>query len=315
MRLCLIFIFLFPLSAFAQIDDKSPPQDGMTPHPKFFQISPTFNKKRTALVVGTESFLSTGSLIALSQIWYKEYPHSSFHFFNDNGEWEQMDKAGHAVTAYTVGRYGMRLLEWSGVERKKAIWFGGLTGFAYQGVIEMFDGYSSGWGFSIGDISANATGCGFLIGQEFLWKEQRITLKYSFRKSEYAIYRPALLGSNWNEQILKDYNAQTYWASVNIASFLNEETKFPKFLNLAFGYGANGMTGGHFNPVMTNSAGNIITLDRYRQYYLSFDIDLTKIPTHSYFLKTIFETFGFLKIPAPGIEISKQQVKGHWLCY
>jgi hypothetical protein len=306
--------FLLPVFCFAQLE-KEPPQDGMDPHPKFFQPAFHFDKKRTAIVVGTETVLSTGSLIALSQVWYKDYPHTSFHFFNDNGEWEKMDKAGHSVTAYTVGRYGMRLLEWGGVERKKAIWFGGLTGFAYQGAIEILDGYSSGWGFSMGDISANAIGSGFLIGQEFLWKEQRITLKYSFRKSNYAAYRPELLGTNWNEQILKDYNGQTYWASVNIASFLNDATKFPKFINLAFGYGADGMTGGHTNPVMTNAAGNVITLDRYRQYYLSLDIDLTKIPTHSYFLKTVFETFGFLKIPAPGIELSRGKVYGKVLMY
>ncbi len=314
MRLLIIALILFPSLCFSQID-KIPVQDGMELRPKFFQTSIFYNKKRTAIVVGTEIALSTGTLIGLSQIWYKDYPHTTFHFFNDNGEWEQMDKAGHAITAYTVGRYGIRLLEWSGVKRTKAIWFGGLTGFVYQGAIEMFDGYSSGWGFSIGDIAANATGCGLLIGQEYLWDEQRISFKYSFHKTDYAIYRPELLGKNWNEQILKDYNGQTYWASANIASFLKEENKFPKFLNIAFGYGANGMTGGHFNPIMTNAAGNIITLDRYRQYYLSLDIDLTKIPAHSYFLKTVFETFGFLKIPAPGIEISQGKLSGKILMY
>ena len=315
MRSRILFAIIFlPIFCFGQYD-KEPPQDGMEPHPKFFHPAPFFNKKRTAFVVGTEVALSTGTLIALSRIWYKDYPKTSFHFFDDNGEWEQMDKAGHVISAYTVGRYGMRLLEWSGVNKTKAIWFGGLTGFAYQGAIEMFDGYSSGWGFSVGDISANAIGCGFLIGQEYLWKEQRITFKYSFRKTNYAAYRPELLGANWNEQIVKDYNGQTYWASVNIASFMKEETRFPKFLNVAFGYGANGMTGGHFNPPMTNAAGNSITLDRYRQYYLSLDIDLTKIPTESYFLKTIFETIGFLKIPAPGIELSQGKVYGRFLMY
>jgi hypothetical protein len=316
MRSRLIFALIFlPCFCFAQLEEKQPPQDGMDPHPKFFQPAFRFNKTRAAIVIGTEAALSTGSLIALSQTWYKDYPRTGFHFFNDNGEWEQMDKAGHVVTAYVVGRYGMRLLEWSGVSKTKAIWFGGLTGFVYQGAIEMLDGYSSEWGFSAGDISANAIGCGFLIGQEFLWKEQRITLKYSFQKSNYAAYRPALLGATWQEQILKDYNGQTYWASVNIASFLRTDTKFPKFLNLAIGYGANGMTGGHYNPPMTNAAGNAITLDRYRQYYLSFDIDLTKIQTNSYFLKTVFETFGFLKIPAPGLELSRGKVSGRFLMY
>jgi hypothetical protein len=311
----LVFIFFFSIFCPAQIDSVRPPQDGMTPHPKLFQPAFTFNKKRTAILISGESVLATGSLIGLSQLWYKDYPHSGFHLFNDNSEWLQMDKCGHAISAYTVGRYGMRLLEWGGVERKKAIWFGGLTGFAYQGVIEVFDGFSSGWGFSVGDISANAIGSGILIGQEFLWKEQRVSLKFSFRKSTFPQYNPGLMGRTWNEQIVKDYNGQTYWVSVNIASFLNDETKFPKFLNLAFGYGATGMTGGTSNPVMVNSAGNVITFERERRYYLSLDLDLTKIKTHSYFLKAVFETIGFLKIPAPGIEFGKNHFSGSFLMY
>jgi hypothetical protein len=319
--------FLFSLFCFAQNDsvpkfqtikvDSSEKYLAFTDpvRPVFFQPAFSFDKKRTVAVVGTETVLSTGSLIALNQIWYKQYPKTSFHFFNDNGEWLQMDKCGHAVTSYTIGRYGMRLLEWGGVERKKAIWFGGLTGLAYQSVLEMFDGFSSGWGFSSGDIYANAIGSGFLIGQEYLWKEQRISLKFGFHKSGYAQYRPELLGKNFHEQVLKDYNGQTYWASINIASFMNEETKFPKWINVAVGYGADGMTGGHFNPVMTNSSGNIISFERYRQYYLSLDIDLTKIPTDNYFLKTIFETIGFLKIPAPGLELAQGKIYGKWLVY
>lgn len=309
----LLVAFLFSLLLHAQKDSLIAPQDGMVRHPNFFQPSYSYNKKRTIGVVAGETILSTGSLVALSQVWYKDYPRTKFHSFNDNGEWLQMDKVGHSTTAYTIGRYGLRLLEWGGVERTKAIWFGGLTGFAYQGVLEIFDGYSSGWGFSTGDIAANAVGSALLIGQEFLWKEQRISLKYNFHKSPFAQYRPNLLGNSWSEQILKDYNGQTYWLSFNIASFLREETRFPKFLNIAFGYGASGMTGGHTNPIMTNAAGNNITFDRYRQYYLSFDIDLTKIPTHSYFLKSVFETFGFLKIPLPGLEYSKYGLSAGWL--
>jgi hypothetical protein len=36
---------------------------------------------------------------------------------------------------------------------------------------------------------------------------------------QYAQYRPNVLGSSLAEQILKDYNGQTYWLSVNLHSF------------------------------------------------------------------------------------------------
>jgi hypothetical protein len=50
-----------------------------------------------------------------------------------------------------------------------------------------------------------------------------------------------VLGSSLAEQMLKDYNGQTYWLSVNLHSFY----KNPKWLNLAIGYGANGMLTGN----------------------------------------------------------------------
>src|SRR4051812_26225664 len=104
--------FLFSILCHAQ-KDSVVRQDGMEPHPKFFQPAYSFNKKRCAVVVSTEAVLSTGTLIALSQVWYKDYPRTTFHSFNDKGEWLQMDKIAHATTAYTIGKYGMRLLEWS----------------------------------------------------------------------------------------------------------------------------------------------------------------------------------------------------------
>lgn len=274
----------------------------------------SLNKKRLAVVVGTESVLYGSSMLMLNEMWYKNYPKSSFHFFDDNAEWMQMDKAGHLMTSYYIGRVGVGLMKWSGVERKKSIWYGGILGSVYLSTIEILDGYSSEWGFSYGDFAANTIGSVCVIGQELLWDEQRITLKYSFFQSDYAKHRPAVLGENVQENILKDYNGQTYWLSVNPSSFMKSDTKFPKWLNIAFGYGADGMTGGSYNPVLFDVNGNQIVFDRYRQYYFSFDVDLTRIKTKSKFLNTFFNTIGFIKIPAPALEWNKvDKLKYHWI--
>lgn len=271
------------------------------------------NKKRFALVAGTEAALYAGSLIGLNELWYKDYPRSSFHSFDDNQEWLQMDKVGHVTASYYVGRVGTQLYKWSGVKRKKAIWYGGMLGSVYQSTIEVLDGYSSQWGFSWGDFAANTAGSLLCIGQELAWDEQRIVLKFSFMQSEYSKFRPNLLGKNLQENILKDYNGQTYWLSVNPASFMSDDTRFPKWLNIAVGYGANGMTGGNFNPPYIDEEGFQIYHERYRQYYLSFDVDLTRIKTKSKFLNTVFYSIGYLKIPAPAIEFSEKGVKGSLL--
>jgi hypothetical protein len=78
------------------------------------------------------------------------------------------------------------------------------------------------------------------------------------------------------------------------------KSKVPKWLNVAVGYGAEGMITGD------DAFVNTIFLpesQRYRQFYLSLDVDLTKIETKSHFLKTILTICNTIKIPAPTFEI------------
>jgi hypothetical protein len=204
-------------------------------------------------------------------------------------------------------------MRWAGYSDKKSIWLGGLTGFVYMTGIEMLDGYSEGWGFSYGDMMANGIGAFFAISQENFFKQQKIRLKYSYRNSGIAPLRSELLGANFGERILKDYNAQVYWLSVNISSFLKKETRFPSFVNIAFGFGADGMTGGHSNIVLLDNSGNKINLERSRRFLISADIDFSKIKTKSCFLKSIFRVVNILKIPFPSIEYSHSNLKANLL--
>jgi len=271
-------------------------------------------KWRLPFIVSSEAVLYTGALVGLNYLWYEDYPRSPFHFINDNAEWMGMDKLGHATTSYYVGLLGYESLRWAGVREKTAVWTGGTLGLFFLTSIEVLDGFSSEWGASWGDMIANTGGAALFISQQLVWKEQRFRLKYSFWPSEYAAKRPNLLGENLLQQPLKDYNAQTYWLSANIWSFLpnREHRRFPRWLNIAVGYGANGMLGGHDNPP------EFADVHRYHQFYLSVDVDLTRIRTRSKALKTIFKIVNFIKIPAPAIEFntnSSGNVRFHWLFF
>ena len=90
--------------------------------------------------------------------WYKDYPQSGFHFFNDNKEWLQVDKVGHMYGAYIESKGSMEMWKWAGLPRKQRIWIGGLSGAVYQTVIETLDGFSAEWGWSWGDFTANILG-------------------------------------------------------------------------------------------------------------------------------------------------------------
>jgi hypothetical protein len=278
----------------------------------FFKPSDSLDIKRQNTVIISEAVLATGTLIALNQAWYAEYPKSDFHFINDNAEWLQMDKAGHVFSSYHLGRFGAEMLQWSGANKKNQLLYGAGLGFAFLTAVEVLDGYSSEWGASLGDVVANASGTALYVSQELIWKEQRITPKFSFHTTKYAGYRPEVLGSSFTEQILKDYNGQTYWLSINLHSFA-KGSKIPKWLNLALGYGADGMITGNKEdtpPILTSNP------KRFRQFYLSLDVDLTKIKTKSHFLKTIFSVLNTVKIPAPTIEfVHLNDIKYHLIYF
>ena len=266
----------------------------------FLKPTDTLSIPRRNTVIISEAALSAAVLVGLNQIWYADYPRSDFHLINDNAEWLQMDKAGHVFTCYHFGSFGKNALSWSGVSRKDQLLYGSTLGFAFMSAVEVMDGYSSNWGASLGDVAANAVGTALYVSQELAWKEQRIIPKFSFHTTPYASVRPNVLGSSFNEQVLKDYNGQTYWLSANLHLFF-KQSKIPKWFNVAIGYGAEGMITG--NEVLVNTVF-LPESERLRQFYLSFDADLTKIKTKSHVLKTIFYIFNMIKIPAPTFEIN-----------
>jgi uncharacterized protein YfiM (DUF2279 family) len=266
----------------------------------FFKPLDTLSTSRRNLVVVSELVLTTAALVGLNEVWYADYEKSSFQFKNDNQDWLQMDKAGHVYSSYHLGRLSAEMLAWSGVSKKNQLLYGAGYGFFFLTAVEMFDGYSAEWGFSWGDVAANAGGTALYVSQELLWDEQRIIPKFSFHTTLYANQRPELLGEHFSEQILKDYNGQTYWLSANLHSFF-KGSKIPKWLNVAVGYGAEGMLTSRKN---TNQSIELPNDDRFRQFYLSFDVDLSKIETKSHFLKSLFSLFNTIKIPSPTFEIN-----------
>lgn len=279
------------------------------------EYSDSLNKKRRNAVVLTESIGTVSSLALLNEVWYKNYSTGQFHLFNDGKEWLQVDKIGHTMVSYYVGIAGIEALKWSGVKKNNATIWGGTLGLIYLTGVELLDGYSDKWGFSGYDMLANTSGTALAIGQNLLWEEQRIKLKFSTHMTNYAAYRPNLLGSSYMERVLKDYNGQTYWASINIKDFLDAESKFPSWLNIAIGYGAEEMISGEIDAEWCLTNPICDDFNRYRQFYLSLDADLSKIEYKRKFFKLLFGSFGFLKFPSPTLEFNKNGIKGHLLYY
>ena len=310
-----ILIMFFCGSAFSQ-------NDSSFLH-RFLTPADTFHKKRFTVVLSTEAVLYGSATVALYQFWYKDYPLNDFHFFNDNGEWLQQDKMGHFYTAYFETNITQSLYNWTGMKDENTYWASGLSGSLFQLTIEVFDGFSEKWGFSPGDLAANTLGAGLSVAQNYAWHEQRFRVKFSSHFIDYSQYgddvayrAKQLFGTSGPEKVLKDYNGLTEWVSVNPSMFMKTDTKFPKWLMFSVGYSADGLLGGYENKwgpdpdikpedYPPEDLIDRSDIDRYRQYYLSVDLDLSQIHTNSAVVNTIFQILNIVKFPAPAIEFNQ----------
>ena len=279
----------------------------------------SLQKKKRIWFVGSANIIGySGVMIALSSAWYSQYKQTNFHTFNDFPEWKQVDKVGHLYSAYIESRASMEMWRWTGIDRKKRIWLGGMSGAFYQTVIEVLDGFSTGWGWSWSDFSANILGSTALVAQELAWNDQRIKLKFSFHRKNYNDPQlnqrsDKLFGTSSAERLLKDYNGQTYWASMNLKPFF-KNSNLPAWLSVSVGYGAEGLFGGTEN-IGKDDNGNITfnrpDIKRYRQWFLSPDIDLTKIKTNKKGVKFLLTVLSAFKFPTPSLEFSNGKFKAH----
>ncbi|MCF8373994.1 MAG: YfiM family protein [Bacteroidales bacterium] len=213
-----------------------------------------------------------------------------------------MDKAGHAFGAYIESYSAYKALRWAGMDKKRALIYGGPIGLIFQTPIEIFDGLYEGWGFSWSDMAANTFGSLLFTTQEAIFDEQLILMKFSYSPSKYPSHHSAL-GESHLESFFLDYNAQTYWLSGNLRGITGSK-KIPSWINIAFGYSANGMIHEFDNPQYYQGKP-FPHLERYRQYLFSLDIDFSKITTKRKWVKNIYQAINLIKIPFPAIEVNK----------
>ena len=260
------------------------------------------NTGRLVGVVAGTAVMYAISTYLLGKTWYtRRVP---FHTFDDSREWLQMDKVGHATTAYAISRGEYELFRWSGVPDRTAALTSGAIALLFQSTIEVFDGHSEGWGFSKGDMAANLAGTALFLGQQVGFGEQKVSLRYGYTRSIYPQYRPELLGRSRIAQWLKDYNGQQYWLSVNLASVLPVGPAFPRWLNLDLGYSGSGMTGGSTNPPLYGADGQPIVFRRVRQFYLAPDVDLARLAPAGSTGRMLLGATQFIKLPTPSLEFN-----------
>jgi len=152
------------------------------------------NRKVFFKAIALESAYYAGALLVLQNSWYRDHPIVPFHFYDDTRGYLQVDKFGHAFGAYVESYIGYKSLRYAGLSRTKALIYGGSLGLILQTPIEIMDGLHEGWGFSWGDMAANATGSALVVGQELLFNEQVVKYKFSYWESDYSHTANGYLG-------------------------------------------------------------------------------------------------------------------------
>ena len=270
--------------------------------------------KKFYTFLAAEGIVLTGGITYLSKQWYSDKKRVPFHFYNDLRGWNQVDKFGHFYASYIESDIGYSLMKKFNFSEKKSLYLGGFQGLILETPIEIFDAYYDGWGFSLSDMVANAAGSLFFIFQQKIFKEQIIKPKLSFSRSKYARVANGYLGkNNIVSEFLYDYNGYTFWFSISPRSIF-PRSKIPKWFNVSFGYGSDGMIG-EFKNLSSYKGIEIPNFERFRQFYLSLDIDFSKIKTNSKFMKGVFTTLSYIKIPLPTLEISQKKIKGHFIYF
>jgi hypothetical protein len=289
----------------------------------FWKASDTLHRKRLRAVAITSTIGYLGSTVAFNELWYKDYPRVPFHFKDDWILWEHVDKYGHAYAAYQIASNGFSTFRWVGLTNEKATFIGAGISIALMNTLEMMDSFSEGWGYSLYDAGFNTFGTALFTAQQLAWKEQRLQLKWSSTRPKYskdpiATNDPTFFGSQYYaaqghygkyfwEYIFKDYNAMTIWMNISPAAFIFpvENKNILRSFSLSFGFGGENIYGAAYNNYHDkNGRITSIGLPRYKQFYLSLDINTALIPTNNKYLKTLFKAINIIKFPAPAIEFN-----------
>ncbi len=298
----IIGILFFLVSSFSGLNSYSQYNDSLT--------SSQLNKKRLILASTATGSIWSGSILYLSTVWYDEFEKVKFHSFDDSKEWLQMDKIGHYYSSYHISEANYRIYKWTGLSEKTSTWIGAGIGFGFQTSLEILDGRNSDWGFSWYDMAANALGSASFVAQQLIWSEQRLLMKFSYHPTEYAAYRPQVLGSSFSESLLKDYNGQTYWLSFSPRQF-TDNWKLPAWLCFSVGYSIEEKLIGDKNIYVTEDQ----VFQARRQYLFSLDLDVRELPIQKKWIKSLLRPLHFIKIPFPTLIIDGNQLTGSWLYF
>lgn len=197
---------------------------------------------RLIAVCSTVPVVTASVAVYLNNVWWKPYGTGKFQF-NDKLEMKyalKLDKCGHFWSSSITTEVFSGLLQWAGVNKSTSLWCGAGFGILMSGIVEVKDGFSPWWGFSLTDMTANTLGSIYPLLQHKVPFFDNIHFKWCWdfnHKSQHSeIY--ALTHPDKKLDFMDDYERHTYWMSVDVCNmfFKNYKGYLPRFLDLGIGF-------------------------------------------------------------------------------
>ncbi len=231
--------------------------------------------------------------------WWWKGNYKPFKYGNDgflNNYSLGVDKAGHFYTSYFYFQALYEFMEWGGFDKTTSMVTSMAIPAFYALSIELNDGFTY-FSFSGYDLTANMLGIGYGVLQRQYPYLNHFKFKWSY-------YPSGTIPLDDKFIIANDYDGHIYWLSTDVHGILPEPMKgyWPKFLNIAVGYGAKNVS--HRNAWL----GEISSKGpKMRKFAVSLDYNLGSLNVDDDFLNVLRNIVDYFHYPAPGMTI----VPGH----
>lgn len=239
---------------------------------------------RRNIVAGSVAVHSALAIVLEYRWWWRgNYHPFSVQFEGFFGDYSRgVDKAGHLFTSYFYFHALYNTMRWGGYDESTTMWVSLVVPALYALSLEIGDGYST-YQFAPDDLMANVLG----LGYGYLQTRYPYLKNFNFKFSYFPTAAHPLTLAH---PISNDYDGHIYWLSFGMHDLLPQriEDFWPRFLNLAVGYGAKNASLG--------STGSIT-----RKFAVALDYSLTELPLSGETWETIKNIFDLLHFPAPGV--------------
>jgi len=150
-------------------------------------------------------------------------------WFGPDTKYGGADKLGHVYSTYLWSLGFASLYEYWGMDEDESMYYGPLSAWFIQGIMELGDSFSDTQGFSYEDLVMNTVGAGFYYLRE---KYPSIKEKVDLRLE----YLPDFQGAD----VFTEYNSMKYLVAIKFSGFESMESSFLRYGELQVGYYSRG---------------------------------------------------------------------------